>query len=477
MIIPEGFEVRSEMSDEEVVFTTVNAFGSLPPVLEHVRKEGSFNKNHFSPFGLEPFLPFDAQAPQSGDTFYLGFAAENNLSGHILKLDFLCEPTEAVGIRRDDPPWVWEFLDKDGNWQEVRPSKQEGEKDTTGGLNNESGQLVFYLPLNAGAGNLYGLHAFWLRCRLEQRNALQGMYTESPRVMSVNAHSMGAVVPAMHSVNINEEVLGTSTGEPGQSFQLQHSPILTLQPDETLEVEEVRHGEEVFVPWIQVSEFSNSTIFDRHYVLNMATGEVHFGPSVRQPDGTVVQYGRVPENGRRLRFSRYRYGGGVTGNLPAGRLTTMGMSLAYISRVSNLVRASGGRDQETLDELKLRAQRELQAQRRAVTAQDYEQFTLSCSREVARARCLAANVSKEKTGTVSVLVVPAVGEALHAGSLASLRLTEELRAEIRKYLDQYRLLTTALSIGEPRYTGVQIKAKIVAQDFIKPDDVMLQVKR
>ena len=175
-------------------------------------------------------------------------------------------------------------------------------------------------------------------------------------------------------------------------------------------------------------------------------------------------------------FSRYRYGGGVTGNLPAGRLTTMGMSLAYISRVSNLIRASGGRDQETLDELKLRAQRELQAQRRAVTAQDYEQFTLSCSRAVARARCLAANVSTEKTGTVSVLVVPSVSEALHAGSLASLRLTEELRAEIRKYLDQYRLLTTALSIGEPRYTGVQIKAKIVAQDFIKPEDVMLQVK-
>ena len=477
VVVPEGFEVRSELSDEDVVFTTVRALEVFPPVLEHVRKEGTFNKNHLSRLGLEAFLPFDAQAPQSGDTFYLGFNAENDLSGHILKLDFQSEPTEAVGIRRDDPPWVWEFLDKNGNWHEVRPSKQEGEKDTTGGLNNEAGQLVFYLPLLASTGNVYGLNAFWLRCRLEQRNALQGMYTESPRVMSIVAHSMGAVVPAMHSVNINEEILGTSTGEPGQSFMLQNSPILTLQPDETLEVEELRHGEEVFVPWTQVAEFSNSTIFDRHYVLNMATGEVLFGPSVRQPDGTVVQYGRVPENGRRLRFSRYRYGGGVTGNLPAGRLTTMGMSLAYISRVSNLIRASGGRDQETLDELKLRAQRELQAQRRAVTAQDYEQFTLGCSRAVARARCLASNISTQATGTVSVLVVPSVSEALHAGSLASLRLTEELRAEIRKYLDQYRLLTTALSIGEPRYTGVQIKAKIVAQDFINPDDVMHQVKR
>ena len=476
VVIPEGFEVRSELSDEEVVFTTVRDLEVFPPVLEHVRKEGTFNKNHLPRLGLEAFLPFDTQAPQNGDTFYLGFNAENNLSGHILKLDFLCDPTEAVGIRRDDPPWVWEFLNTNGDWQEVKPSTQEGEKDTTGGLNNEAGQLVFYLPLDAGAGSVYGLNAFWLRCRLEQRNALQGMYTESPRVMSIEAHSMGATVPAMHSVNINNEVLGISNGEPGQTFMLKNSPILTLQSDETLKVEELRHGEEVFVPWTKVDEFSNSTIFDRHYVLNMATGEVQFGPSVRQPDGTMVQYGRVPENGRRLRFSRYRYGGGVTGNLPVGRLTTMGMSLAYISRVSNMIRASGGRDQETLDELKLRAQRELQAQRRAVTAQDYEQFTLSCSRAVARARCLSSHVANQAAGTVSVLVVPSVGEALHAGSLASLRLTDELRAEIRKYLDQYRLLTTALSIGEPRYTGVQVKAKIVAQDFMKPDDVMQQVK-
>ena len=82
MIIPEGFEVRSELSDEEVVFTTVNALEVFPPVLEHVRKESAFNKNHFSRLGLEAFLPFDAKAPQSGDTFYLGFNAENNLSGH-----------------------------------------------------------------------------------------------------------------------------------------------------------------------------------------------------------------------------------------------------------------------------------------------------------------------------------------------------------------------------------------------------------
>jgi predicted phage baseplate assembly protein len=473
--VPEGFEVRSELSNEEVLFTTTCALEIFPPILEHIRKDKEFNRNYLPRLGLETFFPFDEKSPQTGDTFYLGFDAKNNISGHILKLEFDCDPTEAVGIRRDDPPWVWECLTKDGNWQEIRPSVQEGEKDTTGGLNNEEGQLVLYLPLEAEAGNLYGLNAFWLRCRIEQRNPLQGMYTESPRVKNITAYSLGATVPAMHSVNINEELLGSSNGEPGQAFTLQHAPVLTLQPDETLEVEELRHGDVVFVPWTKVNDFAKSTIFDRHFVLDMATGTVHFGPSVRQPDGTIVQYGRVSENGRRLRFSRYRYGGGVAGNLPAGSLTTMSTSLAYISRVSNLIRASGGRDQETLDELKMRAQRELQAQRRAVTAQDYEQFTLSASRSVIRAHCLTPDRSQETAGTASVLVVPAVDEALKAGSIASLALADDLRAEIRNYLDKYRLISTSLNIREPRYTGVQVKAKIVPQEFTKPADVVQRV--
>jgi predicted phage baseplate assembly protein len=476
VIVPEGFEVRSELSDEEVLFTTTRTLEIFPPLLEHVRKDDEFNKNYLARMGIEPFLPFNERTPQTGDTFYLGFNPSNNISGHILTLEFESEPTEAVGIRRDDPPWVWECLTKDGLWQEVHPSKSEGEKDTTGGLNNEDGQLVLYLPLTTEPGNLYGLNAFWLRCRIEQRNPLQGMYTESPRVKNITVFSLGATVPAMHSISTLAEHLGVSDGEPGQAFTLQNSPVLTLQDGETLEVEETHHDETVYVPWKLVDGFSKSTIFDRHFVLNMGSGTLHFGPSVRQPDGTVIQYGRIPENGRTLRFSRYRYGGGVVGNLPAGALTTMGSSLAYISRASNLVRASGGRDQETLDELKLRAQRELQAQRRAVTAQDYEQFTLSYSRSIARAHCLPPQSSQEAAGTVSVLVVPSVEEDLQVGSLAALTLANDLRNEIRTHLDKYRLITTSLNIREPRYTGVQVRAKIVPQDFTRPDEVAQQVK-
>ena len=475
--VPQSFEVRADQSEDEIIFTTTQDLLMTPPRLAHIRKEGEFNRNFFPRMGLETFYAFDSDTPKIGDTFYLGFDSANNISGHILQLAFTCEPTEAVGIRREDPPWLWECLTADGTWQALKPSTFDGERDTTGGLNNETGRLTLYLPLSFAPASLYGLESFWLRCRIEQRNPLQGMYSESPRLKRVEAFTLGATVPAMHATRVEGEVLGSSNGEPGQMFSLRNAPVLALRSGETLEVEETRGENAVFVPWQQVADFSKSTRFDRHYVLDMATGAIRFGPSVRQPDGTVVQYGRVPESGRGIRFSRYRSGGGVHGNLPTRSLTTMTTSLAYVARVANLVRADGGRDQESMDELKLRAQRELQAQRRAVTAQDYEQFAMNdFSRSIARAKCLTPNDNpRGGSGSVSLLVVPAVAEAVQAGGLGSLHLDETLQSDLRAHLDQYRLLTTPLNVREPRYYGIKVKARIVPQDFIQTSDALARV--
>lgn len=477
VVIPRGLEVRSESTDDEVVFTTLRDVDVVAPLLAHVRREPDFNKNYSKRLPMETFFPFNEQTPRLGDTFYLGFDPKNNISGHLIRLEFQCEPTEAVGIKRDDPPWVWECLTEGGNWQEIHPSAFEGEKDTTGGLNNDSGTLVLYLPLSVNVGSVHGLDAFWLRCRLEQHDPLQGMYTESPKVTQIKAYALGATVPAMHSINVLDERLGVSNGEPGQSFTLQNSMILTLQPEETIEVEESRGDEIVYVPWAKVEDFSKSTRFDRHFMMDMASGTVSFGPSVRQADGTIVQYGRIPENDRHIRFSSYRCGGGVTGNLPVNSIRTLSTSLAYISRVSNLLRADGGRDQETLEELKLRAQRELQAQRRIVTMDDFEQFTKNSSRSVARTRCLTPNDAESgTTGAVTILVVPSVTESLRNHDFAALHLSPSFQAQIRSYLDQYRLMTVSLNIREPRYFGIKVKARVIPQDFILPEVVARRVE-
>ncbi len=474
--IPQGFEVatRSTEEEEEVIFTTDSRRNIIPPSLDQLRRVEDFQKNYLPRLGIELFYAFNRQRPQVGDTFYLGFAEDQDISGHILQLHFQCEETQATGIKRDDPPLVWEVSLGTGNWQEVPPSTAAGERDTTGGLNNPDGRITFNLPMDMRPDSVHGRYGYWLRCRLEPRRREQGMYTQSPRVRNVMAYSLGASTWATHAVIVHNEQLGRSSGEPGQVFSLQHAPVLSPVEDEVVEVEEIRNGELVFTPWAHVNDFADSDMFDRHYSLDMASGQVRFGPVVRQRDGNTHQYGRVPEAGRNIRFSKYRYGGGVVGNVPAGKVQVMRSAVSYVDRVINMTRAEGGRDAESLDEAKLRARREVRAQERAVTASDYENLAKGASRAVARAVCNTPGDNGNghlPPGTLELVVVPAAYDALRAGDLTKLALDPTLIQQVQVHLDQYRLLTTSLQVREPQYIGVKVYAEIVAGDYSQPDVV------
>jgi predicted phage baseplate assembly protein len=483
-IVPQGLEVTTRPTEEEreITFTTDEKLVLRRPRLVQLRRENEFNKNHLSRLGIEIFHPFDEQGPKVGDTFYLGFDEEHDITGYIMRLTFTCEETKAVGIRREDPPLVWECSTGDGTWQEVPLSMRPGERDTTGGLNNPHGSLTLYLPLSMRPGQVHGRNAYWLRCRLEPRSKEQGMYAKSPRIQNVTAYALGATGRATHAVVIRAEELGRSDGDPGQTFQVRNVPVLALRSGETVEVEEKREGELVWIPWELVSDFSDSTRYDRHFCLDEATGQVSFGPAVRQPDGSVRQYGRVPESGSRIRFSQYRQGGGTVGNVPAGRIEMLSSAVPYIDRVTNLKRAEGGRDQETVEEAKMRAARELRAQQRAVTGEDFENLGKAASRAIARVKCLqpgadgraqpaAGGQMRLPPGMVELLVVPAAFDGVQAGDLSSLTLEVPLQEELLAYLDRFRLLTTTLRVREPCYVGIKVQAEIAISEYSQPETV------
>jgi predicted phage baseplate assembly protein len=185
----------------------------------------------------------------------------------------------------------------------------------------------------------------------------------------------------------------------------------------------------------------------------------------------------VPEAGRSIRFSQYRHGGGGAGNVPAGKIQVLKSAIPYIDRVINLRRAEGGRDQESLDEAKMRAARELRAQQRAVTAEDYENLAKKASRAVARVKCRAPGRADKALppGMLELLIVPAAFDALQAGDVSKLQIDQALRQTVVNYLDRYRLLTTTLRVREPTYMGVQVCAQIVPGEYSQPDVVRTRV--
>ena len=111
---------------------------------------------------------------------------------------------------------------------------------------------------------------------------------------------------------------------------------------------------------------------------------------MREPDGTLRQYGAVPPKGAPIRARRYRTGGGRAGNVARGAIQVLRSSVPYVSEVVNREAARGGVDGETVEEAKVRAPITLRAQDRAVTLRDYEELARRAAPETARITCLAA---------------------------------------------------------------------------------------
>ncbi len=482
-LVAQGLEVATleTPTTPQVIFTVDEPLYIVPPKLTDLRTAEEFSVNWLN--RVQTFVAFRIDPPVQRASFYLGFDAAERLRNHILRLHFTSERTQGTGANPNDPPLVWEVSIGGGGWREIRPSRSEGERDSTGGFNFEQGSITFYLPDETAADFFMGLERTWIRCRYETRKDTQGTYSRSPRIRQVRVETLGASVMASHAVYAEQEILGVSNGDPNQSFRVRNAPVLPLRSGETVEVEELRDGELMWVPWTRVEDFAESSMYDTHFTLDTSTGEIRFGPSIRQPNGKPHQYGRVPQVGRRIRIARYRFGGGAVGNVPPNRLTTMRAAVPFIDRVTNMAPAVGGRDPETLEEAKLRTRRELRAQERAVTAEDYESLALQVNealdpeQKLARVKCITPSASAGwlPPGMLELAIVPDAADQVYAGDYAGLVPGADLIRAIQSYLDHYRLLTTTLTLRSATYVGVRVEARIVPSIHVADEVVVGRV--
>jgi len=395
--------------------------------------------------------------PQVGDALYLG--CTNDVSAHTLLIDLRCR-IEGIGVDPSDPPLVWETWDGlDHRWTPVQV-----EVDGTGGLNRD-GLVILRTPYEMAPTPVDGRVAYWLRSRVLQPRPGQPGYRDTPRITGVAVSSLGGMVPAGHAFRITGEVLGTSDGTPGQTFNLHTLPVLPRRPDEeTLEIETEDRDWEA---WTEVPDFGLSEADDPHYVLDDASGTIELGPRIRSPRGDEHQYGRVPPAGRRVRFSTYRSGGGLIGNVGARTLTVLQSSIPYVAWVTNESSALGGSDAEDIEHAKWRAPQVLRTHERAVNADDFEVLARRASPAVGRARCLAARDVQPTSdplianaGTVRLQLVPALPPDVTAPSTDQLQLPTRIREEVRAYLDERRLLGSELLLESPAFTWVGVLARV-----------------
>jgi predicted phage baseplate assembly protein len=295
---------------------------------------------------------------------------------------------------------------------------------------------------------------------------------------------VGGTAPASNSTTVLYEELGQSDGTPGQVFKLRNAPVLPRRPGETLLIGEQGVPPDELQAWTEVPDFSESRPDDRHFTCDSFNGEIAFGPNILQPDGSTRQHGAIPDKGLTLIFSAYRHGGGTRGNVKESQIRILKSSIPYVAEVFNPRRAEGGQNRETLERAKLRGRSLLRQRDRAVTAEDFEYLARRASSAVGRARCVpagplhAAVSDGENTppGVVRVLVVPALSDDVLVPRPSDLRVPARVLGDVKAFLDERRLLTTVLEVGEPTYVYVSTDITLVADPHADPDQVAHRVR-
>ncbi|MFD4877852.1 MULTISPECIES: putative baseplate assembly protein [unclassified Streptomyces] len=463
--VPLGTEVATMRTEgeEAVVFATERELAVVPSALRHlvVQHRGKQVVDRTHDLAEGNHVMCFAESPDPGDSMLFGLTAAVPHCALALELD---SRVDGVGVDPRQPPLVWEAWTADG-WQAC-----EVDRDGTGGL-NRPGAVVLHVPAGHTLSRNGGQEAGWLRCRVTEPHSDQPFYTTSPTVRSAEAFTIGGTTTVVHADTVYDEALGESTGLPGQRLRLSHTPVVGDAVPLLLQTAE-RDG---WTDWQVVPHFAASGPDDRHITLDAATGELAFGPAVREPDGTLRQYGMVAPKGAVIRARRYRTGGGRAGNVARGAVQILRSSIPYVSEVVNREAARGGVDGETVQEAKTRAPITLRAQERAVTLRDYEELSRRAAPETARITCLEGDEEEHGAYAVRVLVVPqAVPDPGGRLRFEQLVPGDALLDRITRHLDERRLIGTRLAVGPPFYQGVTVVATVHAFRGVDTDRVRRQ---
>lgn len=159
---------------------------------------------------------------------------------------------------------------------------------------------------------------------------------------------------------IKQDVVGTSTGAPLQSFQTSYTNILV----DSLEIRvDEGDGEKL---WTKVDTFFDSDENSRVYMVlidefNQCT--IQFGNGIK---------GKVPNVFPNGIIASYRVGGGEASNVGEGVICVLESSIAHIGETFNLEVTIRGHNKETLESIKINAPAAYRSRDRLVTLEDYE---------------------------------------------------------------------------------------------------------
>lgn len=246
-----------------------------------------------------------------------------------------------------------------------------------------------------------------------------------------------------------DEVIGRSDGTAHQRFPLPH-PRVILRPAGPDPDVEIHDGTETRWTRQETLAFSGA-------------GQPHFAVEVDEQDRAVVVFGdERPQRKQEIR-AVYRVGGGAYGNVGAHTITTIGHApqlAAAAALVTNVERAGGGAERETIEHAVRQGPAVFRARGRAVTATDYETQALAFGGiGKVRARALPG-------GLVRLTVAPTGGGAL----------TDTLTNGLGAWFADKGAIGTRLEVKPAVYVEIYVTAAVDVVPYSSATLVAAQVR-
>ena len=248
-----------------------------------------------------------------------------------------------------------------------------------------------------------------------------------------------------HGYTVNNDVLGSSTGEPYQSFFLSYKPVII----DSLKVLVMDGDRNAF--WHKVTNFVDSDLEAEVFTIETSDDEetkINFGSG---------SSGKIPPYFIDGIIASYRVGGGEGGNVALNTINKLGNPIAIVKSTKNVELVVNGRDKESIEEARINAIQSLRVLWRAVTLADYEVLTMQdFSVQVRRVRALLHTDNQ----TVKLYVLPRVGETVPA----------ELATDLEEYFEDRKEIGYIISVNNPTVSTVNITVTVkTSKEFFNTD--------
>jgi len=261
-----------------------------------------------------------------------------------------------------------------------------------------------------------------------------------------------ADVWATQGQKVTAETLGASNGELDQIFLLFNSPV--IDGSQAIYVDEGAGPVEwlFYENLIDAGPGDNAytTFTDENGVLN-----IQFGDNVN---------GRVPANAAAV-TADYRVGGGLLGNVGAGKLVNKISVITNWLSVTNSLDATGGADAETLDEIRQNAPRSLTTIDRAVTTDDYAALALKVA-GVAKAKAQALVYTN-----INLYVAP------NAYGNVQPQIDTATSNRVMDYLNARKMINATITLLPATYVPINVTTDVNVLPRYQQESVRLDVEK